>query len=126
MPILDKNEKYLGCVSNHEILTKLAATSSIKEQGGIIVIECNKKDYSMSEIAQIVESDNAKILSSYIFSKIESTEIEITLKINQLDLTRIMRSFERYNYTIKASYQTKLNDNDVQWRYDVLMNYLKF
>ena len=80
----------------------------------------------MSEIAQIVESDNAKILSSYIFSKIESTEIEITLKINQLDLTRIMRSFQRYDYTIKASYQTKLNDNDVQWRYDVLMNYLKF
>ena len=126
MPILDKNEKYLGCVSNHEILKKLAATSSIKEQGGILVIECNKKDYSMSQIAQIVESDNAKILSSYIFSKIESTEIEITLKINQLDLTRIMRSFQRYDYTIKASYQTKLNDNDVQWRYDVLMNYLKF
>ena len=72
------------------------------------------------------ESENAKILSSYIFSKSDSKKLEVTLKINQLDLTRIMRSFERYDYTVKASFQAKTHENDIQWRYDVLMNYLKF
>ena len=126
MPILNDKETYLGCISSHKLLHNLASTSSIKEQGGIIVIECNAIDYSMSQIAQIVESENAKILSSYIFSKSDSQKMEITLKINQLDLTRIMRSFERYDYVVKASFQAKTHENDIQWRYDVLMNYLKF
>ena len=109
-----------------QLLHNLASTNGIKEQGGIIVIECNAIDYSMSQIAQIIESENAKILSSYIFNRPDSTKLEITLKINQLDLTRIIRSFERYDYIVTAYYQAKTHQNDIQWRYDVLMNYLKF
>ena len=126
IPILNDQEKYLGCISSHELLHHLASTNSMKEAGGIIVVECNAIDYSMSQIAQIIESENAKILSSYIFNTSDSKKLEVTLKINQLDLTRIMRSFERYDYIVKASFQAKTHENDIQWRYDVLMNYLKF
>jgi hypothetical protein len=73
-----------------------------------------------------VEGENAKILSSYIFSSTDSTRIEVTLKINQSDLTRIIRSFERYEIEIKATFQKGMHEDDVLWRYDALMNYLKF
>lgn len=124
LPILDENEKYIGCTSIHHLVTKIANTGSIKESGGIIVLEVNSIDYSMSQIAQIVESNNAKILSSYIMSSSDSTKLEVTLKINQIELDRIIRTFERYDYVIKASFQKSSGDEDVQFRYDALMNYL--
>jgi CBS domain-containing protein len=126
LPILDENEKYLGCTSIHNLITKIANTGSIKESGGIIVLEVNAIDYSMAQIAQIVESNNAKILSSYIMSPSDSNKLEVTLKINQIELDRIIRTFERYDYTIKASFQKSSGDEDVQFRYDALMNYLNF
>lgn len=126
LPILDDNEKYLGCTTIHHLITELANTGSIKENGGIIVLEVNSIDYSMAQIAQIVESNNAKILSSYIMSPSDSNKLEVTLKINQVELDRIIRTFERYDYVIKASFQKSSGDEDVQFRYDALMNYLNF
>lgn len=126
LPILDVHEKYLGCTSIHEVVNEIANTGSIKETGGIIVLEVNRIDYSLAQIAQIVESNNAKILSSFIHSKPDSNKLEITLKINVLELDRILRTFERYDYIISASYQKGSFDDDLQMRYDALINYLKF
>ncbi len=124
LPVLDTNEKYLGCTSIHHLITSMANTGSIKEPGGILVIEVNTIDYSMAQIAQIVESNNARILSSYIMSSPDSTKLEVTLKINLIELDRIIRTFERYDYVIKASYQKSSGDDDIQFRFDALMNYL--
>jgi CBS domain-containing protein len=126
LPILDKDEKYLGCTSVYHLLTVIANTGSIKETGGIIVVEMNAADYSMVKIAQIVEGNNAKILSSYIMSSPDSTKIEVTLKINMIELSSIIRTFERYDFVIKASFQKSDVDDDLQQRYDSLMNFLKF
>lgn len=126
LPILDEKEKYLGCTTVYHLLTVIANTGSIKESGGIIVLEMNMVDYSMAQIAQIVESNNGKILSSYIMSTPDSTKLEVTLKINETELTRIMRTFERYDYVIKASFQASSDDDDIQDRYEALMNFLKF
>lgn len=124
IPILDEHEQYLGCTSIFELMTSIANTSSMKEKGGILVLEVNEFDYSMAQIGQIVESNDAKILSSTILSDASSTKLDITLKINQEDLTSIIRTFERYDYVVKASFQNGAGTEDLQWRYDVLMNYL--
>jgi CBS domain-containing protein len=126
IPILDENEQYLGCTSIFELMTSIANTSSMKEKGGILILEVNELDYSMAQIGQIVESNEAKILSSTILSDASSTKLHITLKINQEDLTSIIRTFERYDYVVKASYQNGVGAEDLQWRYDALMNYLNF
>ncbi len=124
MPILDKSEKYLGCTDVHHLMRIIANTGSIKESGGIIVLEMNAIDYSLAEIAQIVESNNAKILSSFIMSSPDSTKVEVTLKINELELDRILRTFERYDYLVKASFQKGKFDDDLTFRFDALMNFL--
>lgn len=124
LPVLDAQEQYVGCTSVHELITLIANTGSIKESGGLIVLEMNRVDYSLAQIAQIVESDNARILSSYIMSSPDSTKIEVTLKISEMDLGRIIRSFERYDITVKASFQRSMDQDDMQFRYDALMNYL--
>jgi CBS domain-containing protein len=126
MPILDGEEKYMGCTNIFELMTTIANTASIKEKGGILVLEVSQSDYSMSQIGQIVESNNAKILSSTILSNPSSTSLDVTLKINQEDLTHIIRTFERYDYVVKAEYQNGMGSDDLKWRYDTLMNYLKY
>ena len=124
VPVLDQDETYLGCTSIYQIVNMISNTGSIKESGGIIVLEVNRIDYSLAQIAQIVESNNAKILSSYITSSPDSTKLDVTLKINDLELDRIIRTFERYDYVIHASYQKSNFDDDLQTRYDSLLNYL--
>ena len=105
-------------------MSLIANTGSIKENGGILVLEMSHSDYSMAQIGQIVESNDAKILSSYIMSSPDSTNIEVTLKINKIELDAIIRTFERYDYIIKASFQKSVYQEDLIYRYDALMNYL--
>lgn len=124
VPILDKQDNYIGATTLSHLMNLTTNTTSVKEPGGVIVLEVNENDYSLAQIAQIVESNNAKILSSYITSSPESTKMEITLKINVQDLGRIIQTFERYEYSIIESYQENDDDDDLQNRYDQLMKFL--
>jgi acetoin utilization protein AcuB len=124
LPVLDDQEMYLGAIGIKDIMHRIANTGSIKETGGIIILEMNAIDYSLSQIAQIVEGEGAKILSTFISSHPDSNKIEITLKISQLELGRIIKSFERYDYFIKASFQKDSYQDDLKNRYEELMKYL--
>jgi acetoin utilization protein AcuB len=124
IPILNEKEQYVGCTDLIHLMSKVTEISGIKEVGGIIVLEMNQIDYSLAHISQCVESNNARILSSHITASNDSTKIEVTLKINQTDLARIIATFERYDYTVKASFQKTEFYTDMQNRYDELMKYL--
>ena len=85
----------------------------------------NNRDYSLTEIASIVESYNTKILSSYITSKPNSTNIELTIKLNKKDILSIKKDFERRGYQITASYTDEEKENfDSLERYESLMRFL--
>ena len=84
----------------------------------------NNNDYSLTEIASIIESNDTKILSSYVISKPNSTNIEITIKLNKQDITAIIKDFERHEYKISASYKEEDDDDDFTERYESLMRFL--
>ena len=124
VPVLDDN-KFLGVITLIDLLHYFADFSALKQPGGIIVLDIVENDYSLSEIAQIVESNDAKILSVYITSPPNSMKMEVTLKINRKELTSIIQTFNRYNYTIKASFMDENDMNSLyQNRYDSFMKYL--
>ena len=125
VPVLDKDNDYLGCTDLLYLMSQITAVNSIKEPGSILVLVMNTHDYSLTQIARIVEENNAKILSSYITSLPDSTEIEVTIKINEANIDRIIQTFSRYDYTIKASFQKGKFQDDLKRRYDELINYLK-
>lgn len=124
VPVLDAEENYLGNISISNLMQNIASTGSIKEAGGIIVLEMSDTDYSLAQISQIVESENAKVLSSFITSNPMSKKLELTLKINQLELGRVIKALERYDFHVKASFQRNSYHDDLKDRYDELMNYL--
>jgi CBS domain-containing protein len=123
-PVLRADEQYLGVITLPDLVSNFAAIESVQDPGGMIVLELNKNDYVLSEITHIIESNDAKILSTFITSHPDSTKLELTLKINKIDLSRIMASFNRYNYNIKATYHESEHDIDLQERFDSFMNYL--
>ena len=123
-PVLDQNEMYLGMISLQDLVANFAKMGAVNNPGGIIILELGLRDFSLTEIARIVGSNDALILSSYITSHQDSTKLELTLKINKTDLTRILQTFERFNYTITASYHQNEFLDDMRDRYDSFMNYL--
>ncbi len=125
IPVLDRASNYEGLITIDDLVEHFADLSALKHPGGILVLEVNQRDYSLTEISQIVESNDAKILSLYISSSDSTTLMEITLKINRTDLSSIIRTFERYEYTIKASYLKDEGEEGMyQDRYDLFMKYL--
>jgi predicted transcriptional regulator len=124
IPVLNASKNYLGLISVNSMIEYFAKLTSSAEPGGIIVLEIGNKDNSLAHMAQIIESDNAQILSSYVRTFPESTRIEVTLKVNKLDISTITASFLRYGYDIKATFNHADHDDGSMDRYDSLMNYL--
>ncbi|MEM0992376.1 MAG: CBS domain-containing protein [Bacteroidota bacterium] len=124
IPVVDLDNDYVGLVTQEDLLQYFARMLSFKAQGTIIVLETNKHDYSLSEIARIVESEGSSILSSFITTDAYSTKIEVTIKINAQYVQNIIATFDRFDYYIKASYNESDYLESLQERYDSLMNYL--
>ena len=125
IPVLDSNNHFKGVITTSDLIRHLAGISSMDQPGGIIVLELIERDYSLSQIAQIVESNNVKILSMYITSPPESTKLEVTLKVNSGDLVSVIRTFERYNYEVKTWVSANDSmDHFYSERFDHLMKYL--
>jgi CBS domain-containing protein len=125
LPVLNAKNQYMGVIVLADLVQALSSIATLKNPGGIIVIEINEKDYLLTEIAGIVESNDAKILSLYITSHPDSTKLEITIKVNRVDIGAILQTFYRYNYLVKASWSKQDSFTDgLQDRFDSLMNYL--
>jgi acetoin utilization protein AcuB len=124
VPVLDVKKKYLGLISINTMNEYFARLTSVDQPGAIIVLEISNKNNSLAHMAQIVESDNAQILSSYVRSFPDSTRMEVTLKVNKQDISTIIATFLRYEYDIKATFNHKGDIDNSKDRYDSLMNYL--
>lgn len=125
VPVVDRQQKYLGLIRLSDLLHHFATLTAIEKPGGIIVLEVNQNDYSVSEIAQIVEGNNTKILSLYVRGAEQSTRLEVTIKVNKSDVTSLLQTFNRYDYTVKASYMEMDENNELlENRYEMLIRYL--
>lgn len=124
VPVLSQSKNYLGVVSIPNFLAYAAEIYAVKEPGGIIVLAISNRNNSLAHMAQIVEADNAQILSSHVSAFPDSTKLEVTLKINKTELSGIIASFERYNYEVKAVFNNIQYDNGTEDRFNSFMNYL--
>lgn len=124
LPVVDQQNSYTGVITLPNLVKYLTMNTSILNPGGLIVLEVAENNYSMAEISQIIESNNARIIGAFFTTRPDSTLIDITLKINDIDLNPVIQTFQRYNYTIKATFAEKDDLDDLKERYDALMNYL--
>jgi len=125
LPVLDENKLFLGCITVNSLVENFGKLTAMYNPGAIIILELNQNDYVLSQIAQIVESQDIKILSLYVSSDIDSTKMEVTIKLNKYEIQSLVKALTRYDYTIKATFlEDKKMVDDLLDRYNALMNYL--
>jgi predicted transcriptional regulator len=123
VPILDDSNAYVGYYELEDVVKFFYETPFLKEQGGIIVVKTNLVDFSMSQITQIVESNNGKLLGIFI-SDSDINTITITIKIALGGLNEIIQTFRRYNYTIVSEHNDDSYINNLKERSEYLDRYL--
>lgn len=124
LPVVNAENNYLGYLLPQDILRAVGGLFSLQAPGSILVLEVNQFDYSLSQISQIVESNDAKILASYLSANLEKGIFEVTIRINFSDLSAILASFRRYEYKIVNAWHENRYEQDLKERFDQFMNYL--
>ncbi len=124
IPVLDEKDNYKGAIVQEDLLGYYADSFSFREPGSIMVIETTRRDYSLSEIARIAESEGASILSSFITVNPDSNNLMVTLKVNIMELSRLGQAFERFNYSVSGKFTKEDFEDSLKSRYDSLMRYL--
>jgi acetoin utilization protein AcuB len=126
VPVLAPDHSYLGVISRNELSIRLSELFSAAEPGGIIVLEMTEASYSLSQIAQIIEGNEARILSLYVSKPSHSTTaLNVTIKVNKVDLSGIIQTFTRYDYVILATYMDQSQiKNLFDDRYDQFIRYI--
>lgn len=123
IPVLDDNNKYIGYYEIEDIINFFHQTPFIKEQGSIIKVRKGVLDYSMSQITQIVESNNGKLLGLFI-SEANMESVEVTIKTSSGAINEIIQTFRRYNYEIISEHHEDSYITNLKERSDYLDKYL--
>ena len=124
IPVLDENNSYVGYYEIEDIMKFFHETPFLKEPGAIIIVKKPISEYSMSQITQIVESNNGKVLGVFI-SEADGNSVEVTLKISLGAMNEIIQTFRRYDYEIMSEHQEDNYINNLKERSDYLDKYLK-
>lgn len=123
IPVLDENNRYVGYYEIEDIIKFFHETPFLKEPGGIIIVKKGVLDYSMSQITQIIESNNGKLLGMFI-SEADVESVQVTIKISLGAINEIIQTFRRYNYEIISEHQEDNYINSLKERSDYLDKYL--
>lgn len=125
LPVLDEKENYMGCIDLSSVVDEMAHMLGVKNPGALLVLEMNQNDYLLTQIAQIVESQDVKILNLFVTASHDSTKTSVIIKVNTMEIQGLIQTFNRYNYIIKATYtEDEQMYEDLRDRYDSLMRYL--
>ncbi len=128
--ITNSEKRLMGTVTANEVYKKFSELLGSSEAGAILVVSLRNRDYSLAEISRLVESDNAKILSSYFSGNTHASQIDtenaakLTLKLNRENISSIIATLERFGYVVDAAYAHEPIESIEQERYDMLMRYL--
>ncbi len=123
MPVLDVTNHYLGYYELSDIMDLFNHTPFLNEAGAIIVVEKGSHDYSFSEICQIVESNDGKVLGTFI-SKIENDITQATIKIGHSGMNSIAQTFRRYGYNVVSEHDEDRLQEELKERSEYLDKYL--
>jgi CBS domain-containing protein len=125
IPVIDEADKYAGLITIHDLALEFTHLMNTESPGGIIVLEVKTNDYALSEIARIIEENNSKILSLYTQTNKFADRLKITIKINKIDISAIIKTFERFSYKILEIHsENSTLDSLTQDRINSFLKYL--
>ena len=124
IPVVNDSHELVGAIRDFSLIKALGDLCGANEFGALIVLEIESTKLSISEINSIVESDGAIILHLNIYQLPPSELLQVSLQINRREISTIIASFERYEYSVSFYSGEELFENEISTNYQNLMNYL--
>ncbi|MFZ5430195.1 MAG: CBS domain-containing protein [Bacteroidota bacterium] len=124
LPVVDDQHTYKGAILLPAVARAFGRLLSLDEPGGLVILSVPEHSFSVSQIGQIVESNDVRILSFYAAKPTGSERLEVLLKLNKVDISGVIQTFERYDYRITS---VLMDDSMLSDLYeDRLEQFLKF
>lgn len=124
VPVVDNGYKYVGAITRDDLLKYITENSGLDNPGGIMVLQMEPRNYSLTEIARLCENEDVIIISSQLSNNQATGLLEVTLKTNRVNLEPVISSFERHGYQVKEVFGAQTGEEDIIGRYNLLMNYI--
>jgi acetoin utilization protein AcuB len=126
IPVVEEERIYVGSISRSQLLDAFAEALGTQEDGAVVVLVVEDRDYSLTEVSRLVESNEAKIISSYFTSGQYETDQpgRLTLKLNRRDINPVVATLERFGYIVEAIYASTPIETPDRERLDQLFRYL--
>jgi acetoin utilization protein AcuB len=124
VPIIE-DKHILGVVTYDDLLRNTSDFMSLNNPGGLVVLEMESTAYSFAEINRIVESNDAQITQLNTYLEPNTGIMQVTIRLNKLEISGIISTFQRYEYNVKYYFGEEIYENELRNNYDNLMNYLQ-
>ncbi len=124
VPVVEE-KLLLGIVTYNDLLRNASDFMSLNDPGALIVLELDSRNYSFNEISKIVESNDAQITQLNTYTDAETGSMQVTIRVNKLEVSDIISTFQRYDYNVKYYFGEELYENELRNNFDNLMNYLR-
>lgn len=125
VPVLSaRDHTFVGTITKADLVKRAAEYLNVEEPGGVMVLHIGSNNYSLSEIGRICESNDAKVMSLSVSNSSDPGKLYVTLKLNIRELSRVISTFERFEYEIALVVFDSEQLNDYRERYENLLRYL--
>jgi predicted transcriptional regulator len=122
--VVNDQSELVGVIPAFELLKVIAKFAGTEQPGGIIVLEMERRNYSFGEISRLVETNDASILQLNTMAENDSGLILVTIKINKIEVSDIVATFQRYDYQIRYYFGEEQYANELKEKYNHLISYL--
>lgn len=123
LPILDDQKKYVGVMKLEDVLDLFGESPFVANEGEVMILRKERTKFSFSEVAQLIETLNARVSGMYI-SQLSQETVEITVKVEHQGINEILQTFRRYDYQIASEHPEDLFAEDLKEHSDYLNKYL--
>lgn len=125
IPVVTVQGEMKGIITQKNLIRSVSSFLSVEEPGGLIVIEMDKRNFSIGEISRLVETNDAIITQLNTYEETATGVLIVTIKINRLEISDIIATLQRYDYNVRYYFGTEDYENELKENYDLLMTYLK-
>ena len=124
LPVVSEQGEYLGVILPGDLMLHVSTFVGNQEGGGVIVLETDKRHFSFGEISRLIETNDAYITHLNTYTETVTGLVIVTIKVNKDEISDIIATFQRYEYTVRYYFGREQYANELQENYQHLISYL--
>jgi CBS-domain-containing membrane protein len=124
LPVINDQTELVGVILSKDLVKAVSLFLGIDEKGAVIVLETDKRNYSFGELSRLVETNDAYITQLNTYTEASSGLVVITIKINKIEVSDIVATFQRYDYVVRYFFGEEEYANELKENYHHLISYL--